>query len=758
MDAGLAGHSGKARRARSVRGGTVRTVAVLGFADARLFGGGSPADGRPSREHGLGNAKGGHGMNWDNGHKVTASHLKRNAYLYVRQSTIRQVFENTESTKRQYALRERAAALGWPPERIIVIDCDLGQSGASAADRQGFQRLVTEVGLGRAGIVLGLEVSRLARNCSDWHRLLEICALADTLILDEDGLYDPSHFNDRLLLGLKGTMSEAELHVLHARLQGGIRAKARRGELKNPLPVGLVYDAQDHVVLDPDRQVQQTLQAFFAAFQRTGTALGTVKDFNRNGLLFPRRLRRGARKGELVWAPLLHSRALQVLHNPRYAGAFVHGRQRPSKTKEGRKGARKLPQEEWEVVIPDAHPGYIIWQQYQRNQQQLRQYAQTHGADRRKSPPGEGPALLQGLAVCGLCGQRMTIRYHQYGNRLAPQYVCQRDGIEHGRPFCQSIPGSTIDQRVGQLLVESMTPVTLEVAMAVQRELQSRLDEADRLRKQQVERVRYEAELAEARYMQVDPKNRLVADALEADWNAKLRTLREQEEEYEAKRQADRALVDEKTRADILALATDFPRLWRSAKTSDRQRKQMVRLLIEDVTLLRGEEIRAQIRFKGGATQTLTLPLPPPAWKLRLTRPEAIAEIDRLLDDYTDDRIAAELKQRGLRTGTGGQFTRLIVGKLRHSYGLTSRYERLRQRGMLTQEEMAKRLDIHPTTVRRWGKCGLLKAHPYNDKNQCLYEPVGKHRPLKTQGMRLDDPRRLSKVPRDRTDEVQDEA
>lgn len=257
--------------------------------------------------------------------KISASHLKRDAYLYVRQSTVRQVFENQESTKRQYGLRQRAVSLGWPVERVIVIDSDLGQSGAST-DREGFQRLVTEVGMGRAGIVLGLEVSRLARNSSDWHRLLEICALTHTLILDEDGVYDPCSFNDRLLLGLKGTMSEAELHVLYARLRGGLLNKAKRGELQGPLPVGLIYDARGRVVLEPDAQVQASLRHFFATYQRTGAARATVKALREQKVLMPRRIRTGARRGEVVWGPLTHWRALQLLHNPRYAGAFVFGR------------------------------------------------------------------------------------------------------------------------------------------------------------------------------------------------------------------------------------------------------------------------------------------------------------------------------------------------------------------------------------------------------------------------------------------------
>jgi hypothetical protein len=273
-----------------------------------------------------------------------------------------------------------------------------------------------------------------------------------------------------------------------------------------------------------------------------------------------------------------------------------------------------------------------------------------------------------------------------------------------------------------------------------------------------VERARYEAELAQQRYMQVDPRNRLVADALEADWNERLRALREQEEQYEQQRQADRAIVDEKIRREILSLATDFPRLWRSPKTSDRQRKQMVRLLIEDVTLNRAEKITVRIRLKGGATRTLLLPIPPTAWQIRLTRPEAIEEIDRLLDDYTDAEIAVQLDQRGLRSGTGGHFTRLIIGRLRREYGLKSRYDRLRERGMLTEEEIAAELDVHVQTVRRWSRRGLLKAHPYSDKHECLYEPLGKRRPLKHYGIKLDDPRRFGGNALDRTDEVQDEA
>jgi len=336
----------------------------------------------------------------DNGHKITADHLKRSAYLYIRQSTLRQVFENTESTKRQYALRERAIALGWPIESIIVIDSDIGQSGASSKNREGFKKLVSEVGMGNAGIVIGLEVSRLARNSSDWHRLLEICALSKTLILDEDGIYDPGHFNDRLLLGLKGTMSEAELHILRARLLGGIRTKAQRGELKCPIPVGFVYTAQGKVILDPDKQIQKSIRLVFETFRRIASARGTVRYFRKNGLKFPRKSSKELNEDDTIWGELAHHRVLQILHNPRYAGVFFFGRFRTRKRADGTMKYEKLPVEECQVIKKDAHEGYISWQEYQENLRRLRENAQAHGLDRRQSPPKEGPALLQGLVIC----------------------------------------------------------------------------------------------------------------------------------------------------------------------------------------------------------------------------------------------------------------------------------------------------------------------------------------------------------------------
>ena len=657
----------------------------------------------------------------DTHHKINATHLSRQAYLYVRQSTLRQVLENTESTKRQYALRERAVALGWKPEQVVVIDSDLGQSGADA-DRAGFQRLVAAVGMGEVGVVLGLEVSRLARSSSDWHRLLEICALADTLILDEDGIYDPSQFNDRLLLGMKGTMSEAELHVLRARLIGGQLAKARRGELEVPLPVGLVYDATGKVVLDPDQSVQGAIHQFFETFRRTASATATVRSFRERGLLFPRRVQSGPHKGEVFWGELLHYRALNVLKNPRYAGAFAYGRSQAKKSLQGAESRHLLPREQWHTLILDAHPGYITWADYEDNLARLRSNSASYGADRRHGPPREGPALLQGLAICGRCGGRMTVRYYTRRGQSVPEYCCQAEGIKRAEPPCQRVMGADIDRVIGELLVESVSPLALEVALSVQDELAARADEADRLRRQQVDRARYEAEVAQRRYLRVDPDNRLVAVTLESEWNNKLRALDAAQDDYERQRASD-ALLEEDKRQHILALAIDFPRLWRDPKTPARERKRMVRLLIEDVTLSKGDELVAQIRFRGGATQTLCLPRPKSAVELRKIDPAIVTEIDHLLDDHTDAEIAAALNASGRQPPVGEKFTTWIVWKIRKAHRLESRCDRLRVQGLLTLAEMAGALNVHPQTVKDRQARGELVSIAYNDKGQRLYAP-----------------------------------
>ena len=668
-------------------------------------------------------------------HKIKAEHLCRDAWLYIRQSTVRQVFENTESTQRQYALRQRAVALGWPTERIHVIDSDLGHSGAER-DREGFQQLVAEVSLGRAGIVMGLEVSRLARNSMDWHRLLEICALSETLILDEDGIYNPGHFNDRLLLGLKGTMSEAELHVMHARLQGGLLNAARRGELKMRLPIGLTYDDEDHPILDPDKQTQGALRLLFETFGRCGSATATVKAFREQGFKFPTRANAGPGKGQILWGELRHSQVLRILHNPRYAGAFVFGRSRSRKGMDGHSHVQKLPRDQWQIVLLDAHVGYINWETFEANQQRLRENAQAHGEDRRKGPPREGVALLQGIVLCGQCGRRMGVRYKTLGQRLVPNYMCQRQGIEHGRPICQQVPGAGVDEAIGRLLLEVVTPINLEVALAVEQELRTRIQEADILRRQQVERARYEVDLARRRYQRVDPDNRLVADVLEAEWNEKLRALQAAQDEYERQSQSDQQCLNEKQKASIRTLAEDFPRVWNDRATPQRERKRLLRLLIEDVTLIKAKQIHVHVRFRGGRTHSVSLPLPQPIWQLRQTDQTVIDEIDHLLDHFTDRQIADRLNEQGLHSGCEQAFHPRIVARLRREYHLKSRYERLRAAGMLTKEEMAQRLNVHWSTVKIWRRQGKLKAHAYSDRYDYLYEPPGDDPPLKYQWQR----------------------
>jgi DNA invertase Pin-like site-specific DNA recombinase len=673
----------------------------------------------------------------DTNSKVTSLHLKRDAYLYIRQSTLRQVFENQESTKRQYALRNRAIALGWSDDQLQVIDSDLGHSGASSVDREGFQKLVAEVSMGRAGIVIGLEVSRLARNNTDWHRLLEICALSDTLILDEDGFYNPNDFNDRLLLGLKGTMSEAELHFMRARLRGGVLSKAQRGEFRSRLPTGFIYDDQGNVQLHPDKQVRQAIALLFATYRRTGSGSATVKFFREQNFLFPRRVYSKLDKNEHYWKPLTHNLVLWLLHNPRYAGAYFYGRTRYSRCIDGGSSTKKLPRDEWHTLIPDAHDGYITWEEYENNQRQLLASAQAYGLDRRKSPPREGPALLQGIVVCGVCGKRMSVKYRSRGDKTIPLYRCERDAIQYSSQACQSILGDEIDMEVSRLLLETITPLAMEAALAVQQELSARLNETDRLRMQQVERVRHEADLARRRYMLVDPDNRLVADTLEADWNEKLRALRDAKDACEKRRIEDQIQVNEEVCSRVKALTTDFPRLWNDPNTSDRDRKRIVRLLINDVTLVREDNIIVHVRFKGGTTTTLTLHKPKQVQEKYRTLPEVIEQISDLAKQHTDGQIAKILNERGHRSGRGCAFNPNIIKNLRQRYDVKSYYEHLRESGMLNAIEMAARLGTCRETVWAWRSAGLLKAHIANEKNEYLFEPPGINSPVKHSGKKL---------------------
>ena len=667
--------------------------------------------------------------------KVTAAHLSRTALLYVRQSSLKQVIHNTESAVRQYDLRGKAIALGWNASQITVIDIDQGHSGASAADREGFQQLVAEVSLGRAGIVLGLECSRLARNSADWHQLLELCGLTGTLICDEDGLYDPRNFNDRLLLGLKGALSEAELHFIRARLRGGIISKARRGELITPLPVGLAYDAAGHVTLDPDTAVQGALRRLFATFEATGSASACVKAFNTAQLTFPWRHRAGPRKGELDWKPLQHHVVLRVLHNPRYAGAFTFGRRRDQVLPGGKTVTTLLPRGEWIAFIPGAHPGYITVEQYEANLAKMAANAAAHGPDRAAGPAREGPALLQGIIICGCCGNRMTIRYHTRRGQQAPTYVCQRDGIANGHPPCAVIPGHTLDQEIGEFLISQLTPLAAEAALTVSAELEHRAAEADALRAAHIERARYHADLARRRYLAVDPANRLVAGTLEADWNTALRALNDAQATYDKARQQHPGQLTGEQKARIRRLVTDLPGIWNDPATPARERKRITRLLLTDVTVTRtSDTITAHARLAGGQHHTLTLPAPRPAWAQRQTPPQVITAIDELLGTNTSAQIAVLLNQRGLASGEGKPFHGLIVDHIIRAHQLRPRRDRLRDTGLLTLTEIAAALSVSKSTVKAWYHAGIVSGQRYNDKGEILYYPPGPNPPAPHHG------------------------
>jgi DNA invertase Pin-like site-specific DNA recombinase len=657
--------------------------------------------------------------------KVTADHLRRDAYLYVRQSTLYQVANNTESSRRQYDLRGRAVALGWPGERVVVIDIDQGHSGASAADREGFQRLVAEVSLAKAGIVLGLECSRLARNNADWHRLLELCALTNTLICDEDGLYDPATINDRLLLGLKGTMSEAELHFIRARLQGGILAKARRGELALRLPIGFVYDGCANVVLDPDAGVRRAVAHLFATFEATGSATAVVKAFAAEGLAFPARHLTGPHAGELYFVALRHGHVLSVLHNPRYAGVYFYGRRRGVRDIGGRHHTVLKPRQEWTVFLPGAHDGYLTLSQFEANQACLAANAAARGDDRRRGPAREGPALLQGLVVCGRCGRRMTVGYHaRCDGSLVPDYACQTEGIAHATPPCQRICGSGIDAAVAALVLAELTPVAIEAALAVSAELASRAADADRIRAATVERARYTADVARRRYLAVDPANRLVADALEADWNHKLRELADAQDHYDRASETAAGTLTDAQQARIRALATDLPALWADPATPMRERKRLIRLLVTDVTLLKTDDhITAHVRLPGGVAHSLSVPRPLTAWEAHTTPQATLALIDELLADHTYDEAANILNERNITSGWGKPFTVASLTAVCRAHTILSLRERLRAAGMLTLDETAADLGVTTQTIKIWQRRGHITGRRVDGRRAYLYHP-----------------------------------
>lgn len=658
--------------------------------------------------------------------RVASSHLSRNAYLYIRQSTLRQVSENGESTRRQYALRERALSLGWPADRIHVIDQDLGTSGAHSAGRDGFQELVAAVGLRKVGIVLGLEVSRLARNSVDWQQLLQLCAYTDTLILDEEGIYDPSAFNDRLLLGLKGTMSEAELHLLRSRLRGGILNKARRGELALRLPVGLVHLADGRCVRDPDAGIQASIMAVFEAFAATGTIAGTLRQLLASGIRFAQLAWGGDKAGTIIWCDYNRTRVRNVLTNPAYAGAYVYGRRRCRRAPDGHMDRCKLRPDAWTVVIPDRFAAYVTWADFQTIQVQLRTNAKPFGQPNPFGPPREGPALLQGRVMCGRCGSPMYVRYN--GNHLRSvraRYVCV-DKADARRAACQSVPAIDIDAATARLVLDLMTPMAIEMTLAIQSELDRRIAESEQHHQLRITRARYECDVARRRFMLVDPANRLVAAGLEAEWNAYLSALAAAEDELDRFRAETQDQLTADMRCRIMRLCGDIPRLWAHPDVIDRERKEILALLIEDVTVVSEHtEITAHVRLRGGACRTLTLTRSTVAPRKR-TPSDVVARIDQLLEQGDDDFVAQSLNAAGIRNWRNCSFTKGHITNVRKGRNLRSHRERRDASGYATAGELAARYNVTRTTIRHWAQNGLLERFSCGHRHRWYYRvPVG---------------------------------
>lgn len=571
--------------------------------------------------------------------KVRPEHLNRMAIVYIRQSTLTQVRYNQKSTERQYALQEKALSLGWTQEQIQVIDEDLGISGSGRSLRQGFKRLVAQVSLGEVGAVFGLEIFRLARSSADLLRLLELCGLFNTIVVDEDGIYDMSDFNDRLILGFKGTMSEAELHFLRSRMLGGKKNKAQKGELRFPLPVGYTYDIDGQIVIDPDEEVQIAVRNVFHAFRASSSAYGVVKFFAQNNLRFPKRAYGGAWAGRLVWGTLTHSRVLGILYNPSYAGAYVYGRYHDQKQVDQQglfiHHTVRLPKGQWEVFIPNHHPGYITWEDYEEN---LKQLQNNRTNLERSGPAREGAALLQGLVLCGKCGRRMSIRYTGNGG-ISPVYEC-KGRWEHGtRATCTTVPAPIIDQSITTRLMQVMQPAELDLAIQVMDRLLKEDDDADKGWKLSLERAKYEAERVERQYQQVEPENRLVARSLETRWNEKLAELARIQEEYAQYRSRQSWRPTEQDKAQILALAKELPRIWNAATTTAKDQKRILRMLIEDVTIFaeaRQSGIRLGLRWRNQSFEEIYTTKPLPNGTARKHTSQTVELIRELSSTMTD--------------------------------------------------------------------------------------------------------------------------
>lgn len=645
--------------------------------------------------------------------KITAGHLRRSACVYVRQSTTAQVEHNRESTERQYRLVDRAVELGWERAQVNIVDKDLGVSGSGLKERSGFAQMTAQVALGHVGIVLGLEVSRLARNNADWYRLLDLCGATDTLIGDADGIYHPGLFNDRLVLGLKGTMSEAELHVLRARLNGGIRNKAARGELRRGLPVGFVWGDEDgEILFHSDEAVTGAVRTVFERFAEMGSARQVWLWFRSQGLSFPLQ---SSTLEEIRWVTPTYAKLHQVLTNPVYAGAYVYGKTRCERyVDEGgqiRKRVRRLPRSEWAVLIHDHHPGFIDWEAYEANQARIA----SNTRPRPHEPGGavrEGAALLQGIATCGRCGRGLRVYYT--GRAACPGYYCTGDVIVNGRgEHCQRVGGRQIDEAVASALLQALAPAGLEASLLATEQLEADHDAATAQWRRQVERAGYEAQRAERRYRAVDPDNRLVARGLEAEWEKCLRALETAEAELQRRERQRPHELSAEERKSILAMGNDLESVWSAATTTDRDRKEVLRTLLEEVIIAvdkQAQQAHLTLRWRGGLINDLDLPLPRSRPAPIRTDEDTVGLLRRLAAHYPDAVIAGILNRQGRKTATGKGFTAHRVCSLRNHWNIP-RFQPPPQPPEgepVTIKKAAETLGVAPSTLHRWLNDGFV--------------------------------------------------
>ncbi len=646
--------------------------------------------------------------------KIRDVHLDKLALVYVRQSSPQQVLENRESTARQYALADYARLLGWTAERVIVIDEDQGQSGARADNRSGYQRLLTEVTLDHVGIVLGLEMSRLARSSKDWHHLLELCAIFGVLLADQDGVYDPGDPNDRMLLGLKGTMSEVELHTMRNRLIRGRDNKAQRGEMFHGVPMGYVILPNDKVAFDPDEQARAVMRIVFDKFDEIGTIYGLMHDLVRNRIELPVRLRSGPRKGELEWRRPSLPTLCQVLHHPIYAGAYVYGR-RPCDPKakysaHKNRGRKWKPLEEWKVLIKDHLPAYISWERYLKNQDRLRQNVRgktTPGV------PGKGASLLSGLLVCGTCGRRMTVAYR---TQHVAHYSCNGHLMNAHEQTCYGLKSTEIDRLVAEQALRSLEPAALELSLKALEDVEKERTRLDKNWQQSLQRARYEIDLAERRYRAVDPENRLVAATLEKGWNEALQKERQVQEDYNRFLRGSPPRLTEQERATIQALARDIPALWGAPTTTHMERKQILRCLIDRVVVqvrCDSEHVKATIHWKGGYESHHDFIRPVKTYSQLRGFEALMARVVELRQAGHDaEAIAATLNQEGFRPPKHpGTFNKPMIYQLLKRRGLIGN-ERSHDELLGANEwwltDLARELQMSDAKLRDWSDRGWV--------------------------------------------------